>query len=273
MSVKSNNPTLLPEVNDILQELLESVKSVLGSYFIGMYLEGSLANGDFDQDSDIDFVVITDDDVSENLFLELKAMHDRIATSDSCWAIQLEGSYISQRALRCHDSEHADHPNIERGDGECLKMAYHDEAWIIHRYILRERGITLFGPDPETLIDPISPNDLRRAMLPILHGWVTQILNDPNEIISRGYPSSYIVLTLCRILYTLQFGDVVSKPEAARWAKETVSEKWKAFVDRAWVGRHHYQPLTPDTDDMNQTLDFIRYALERSQQVKIPSVP
>jgi len=49
--------------------------------------------------------------------------------------------------------------------------------------------------------------------------WVSPMLYDPKEILRRGYPSSYIVLTLCRILYTLQFGDVVSKPKAARWVK------------------------------------------------------
>ncbi len=271
MSVVVDNPTPFAEVNAILQELLENVQSILGSHFIGMYLEGSLASDDFDQDSDIDFVVVTDDDISGNLFSALQAMHERIAAIDSWCAIQLEGSYISQHALRRFDPEHALHPNIERGSGERLKMVYHDEAWVIHRYILRQRGITVIGPSPQTLIDPVSPNDLRRAMLPLLHGWATQILNNPNEISSRGY-QSYTVLSLCRILYTLEFGDVVSKPKAARWAKETVGEKWKALIDRAWVGRHNSQ-LTADTDDINQTLDFIRYTRERSQQVKIPSVP
>ena len=155
MSEKSNTPTPFPEVNAILQELLESVKSVLGSHFIGLYLEGSLANGDFDQDSDIDFVVVTDDNVSENLFSELQAMHERIVAIDSWCAIQLEGSYISQYALRRHDPEHALHPNIERGNGERLKLVLHDDTWIIHRSILRKSGITLIGPDHETLIDPI----------------------------------------------------------------------------------------------------------------------
>jgi predicted nucleotidyltransferase len=263
MSDKSNNPTPFPEVNAILQELLKSVESILGSHLIGMYLEGSLTSDDFDQDSDIDFIVVTDDDISENFFSELQAMHERIAKIDSWCAIQLEGSYISQYAVRRHDSEHALHPNIERGNGERLKMVYHDETWIIHRYILRERGITLIGPAPKTLIDPVSPNELRRAMLPTLHGWATQILNNPNEILGRGY-QSYTVLSLCRILYTLQFGDIVSKPKATRWAKETMDEKWNALIDRAWAGRHNPQ-LAANTDDINQTLDFIRYALERSE--------
>jgi predicted nucleotidyltransferase len=267
-----DNPTPHSEVNALLQELLESVKDILGSHFIGMYLEGSLANGDFDQDrSDIDFVVVTDEDLSEDAYLTLQAMHTRINQIGTGWAIQIEGSYISRHALRRFDPEHARYPNIERGIGEPLKMVYHDEPWIVHRYILRESGITLTGPDPKTLIDPVSSNDLRRAMLPLLHGWVSPMLNDPNEIVRRGYPSSYIVLTLCRILYTLQFGDVVSKPKAARWVKETVSERWETLIDRIWVERQYNQPLAPDTDAMNQTLDFLRYALERGQQVEIHS--
>ena len=47
-------------------------------------------------------------------------------------------------------------------------MMRHDSDWVVQRHTLRERGITLAGPAPQTLIDPITPNDLRRAMLAIL---------------------------------------------------------------------------------------------------------
>ena len=270
MLVNKNSPTLFPEVNAILQELLESVQSILGGRFIGMYLEGSLASGDFDQDSDIDFVVVTDNDVSEDLFSALYAMHERFNLMDTQWSTNLEGSYISQHTLRHHDPKHANHPNMERGFGERLKMVYHDETWVIHRYILRERGITIIGPAPKTLVDPISPNELREAMLPTLRGWATQILNNPNEIVHRGY-QSLTVLSLCRILYTLQFGDIVSKAKAATWAKETLmDEKWNKLIDEAWIGRHNPQ-LLASTDDINQTLDLIRYALKRGEEFKISS--
>src|SRR5918996_3112853 len=229
MSAEISHLTPYPEVNTMLQELLESVRNILGSHFIGMYLDGSLTSRDFDEDSDIDFVVVTDEDISGDLFVALKTMHERIATMDSPFAVQLEGSYISQQGLRRYDPEHALHPNIERGEGERLKMVSHDDWWIIHRYILRERGITIVGPAPQTLIDPVSPDDLRQAMLSILNGWATQILNNPDLMNSRGY-QSYVVLSLCRILYTLQFGDVVSKPVAARWAKETLEEPWVSLI-------------------------------------------
>src|SRR6266542_2800417 len=118
---------------------MDSVRTILGSHFIGMYLDGSLASGAFDQDSDIDFVVVTDEEVRGDLFLALQAMHERIAALDSPWAIQLEGSYISTGALRRYDPANDMHPNIERGLGERLKRIDHGAGWNVHRSILRER--------------------------------------------------------------------------------------------------------------------------------------
>ena len=268
-NVMIDNPTPYPEVNILLKELLESAQAILGDHFIGMYLDGSLTSGDFDQDSDIDFVVVTDIEISGSLFSALQAMHDRIATIDSWCAIQLEGSYISRHALRRYDPAHALHPNIERGKGERLKMAQHDEAWAVHRYVLRERGITLAGPAPHTLIDPVAPNDLRQAMLKTLHGWAAHILDNPAQMKDRGY-QSYTALTLCRILYTLHYGTVASKPVAARWAQETLDNRWMTLIERAWAGRHN-PGLEASPDDVNGTLEFIRYALEQNKKPAVPS--
>src|SRR5690242_9857721 len=208
MTVNAHGPTPYPEVNALVQELLESVQTILGRHFVGMYLEGSLAGGDFDQESDIDFVVVTDVEISGDLFPALEAMHERIAAIDSRWALELEGSYLSQQALRRYDPAHTRHPYIEIGRGERLKMVDRDEAWSTHRYVLREHGITLAGPVPQSLIDPVSPSHLRSAMRSVLAGEPAQVLQEPAEMKDRGY-QSYMVLTLCRVLYTLQYGTVV----------------------------------------------------------------
>ena len=256
------HPTSYPEVNTLLQELLGSVQIILGGRLIGMYLFGSLTSGDFDQDSDIDVIVVTDAEISGDLFSALQTMHARIYAGDSPWTIQLEVSYIPQHALRRYDPANALHPHIDRGS-ETFFMMQHDESWIVQRCVLRERGITLTGPTPQTLIDPVSPNDLRQAMLAILNGWPLQILEDPARIKQRG-GQSYTVLTLCRILYTLQYGTVVSKPVAARWAQETQGERWRPLIERTWEGRHN-PGSEASPDDVNGTLEFIRYALERGQ--------
>ena len=267
-----DHPTPYPEVNAILHELLTSVQSILGNHFIGMYLFGSLATGDFDQDSDVDYVVVTDDVLSNELVLALQDMHVRIATIDSWCATQLEGSYVPQGALRQYDPVHALHLHIDRGKGEQLKKMQLDSAllsrawwggWVLLRDSLREKGITLAGPAPRTLIDPVSPEELEQAAQAILQGWATQILDTPAEIDSRGY-QSYTVLTLCRILYTLQNSSVASKPVAARWAQETLDPRWIPLIERAWLGRQK-AGLKAEPHDVNETLDFIRYTLASSE--------
>jgi hypothetical protein len=261
-------PSDFPQINEILHELRANIQAVLGSHLIALYLDGSLTSGDFDTASDIDFVAVTDEDVADGLFVALQAMHDRLAQIDSPWAIQLEGSYISRHAIRRYDPAHILHPNIERGEGERLKMAVHDEAWNIHRYVLRERGITLLGPEPKTLIDPISPEDLRRAMRPMLTGWLPDLLNNPSAISFRGY-QCYIVLSICRILYTLHLGAVVSKPTAAHWAQQNLDAQWSPLIESALHGRIHGGDLRPE--DLAGTLDFIRYALEFGRQFEFPA--
>ena len=42
------SPTPYPEVNAILNVLLADVRAILGDQFVGFYLYGSLASGDFD---------------------------------------------------------------------------------------------------------------------------------------------------------------------------------------------------------------------------------
>lgn len=258
-----NSFTPYAEVNSLLAILLEEVQAVLGEQFIGMYLDGSLSSGDFDADSDIDFVVVTREDIAGELFLRLQAMHDRIAALDSAWAIQLEGSYISQPAIRRYDPEHAIHPNIERGLGERLKLDIHDETWAVHRSVLRERGITLLGPDPCSLIDPVSAQELRAAMLVLLNGWAKHILDHPQIISRRGY-QSYVVLSLCRAIYTLHTGQVASKPAAAAWAKEHLARRWTPLIDRTWEGRHHPE-LQADLSEVRETLKLLLYSQLVSQ--------
>lgn len=87
----------------------------------------------------------------------------------------------------------------------------------------------------------------------------------------RGY-QSYTVLSLCRVLYTLQYGTVVSKPVAVRWAQETLGERWVPLIERTWEGRHH-PGLEASADDVKGTLEFIQYSLERSRQFAIAMAP
>ena len=272
MSDQSAQPTPYPEVNAVLNVLLPEVQAILGNQFIGMYLIGSLASGDFDQSSDVDCVVVTEAELSETHFSALQDMHTRIARIDSWCATQLEGSYIPQPALRRYDPVRALYLHIDRGRDERLhrmQLANPDLSrawwggWVILRSNLWECGITLAGPAPQTMIDPVTPDDLGQATLAVLHGWAAQILVDPAQMDGHGY-QSYVVLTLCRMLYTLEYGLLVSKLVAARWAQAVLGEPWRSLIERAWLGRQN-PGVQAAPEDVNGTLDFIRYTLEHCQ--------
>ncbi len=255
-------PTLYPEINRLLAELYSGARAVLGANFTGMYLDGSLACGGFDFASDVDFVIVTEVDVAGETFDALQALHERLALLDPIWGNKLDGSYISRAGLRHYDPEHAMHPNFEWGEGERLKMAAHDATWDIHRYILRQHGVRLAGPPLQELNDPVTPDQLRRATSTLLTGWAASLLAAPEQIQGREY-QSYTVLSLCRILYTLETGDVATKPNAARWCQEQLGAPWSDLIERALEGRQHWDiPLLPR--EVQATLDFIRYVVTRT---------
>jgi hypothetical protein len=141
----------------------------------------------------------------------------------------------------------------------------HADDWIIQRHLLRERGVVIIGPDLKTLIEPVSPNDLRQAVADVLPLWANPILDDPSQIDKCGY-QSYFVLSLCRMLYTLKYGEIISKPLAANWAKENWN-RWTELIERAWVGRQN-PGLEAQPEDIQGTLELIRYTLEYSRQIE-----
>jgi hypothetical protein len=115
----------------------------------------------------------------------LEAMHARITANGLKWATKLEGSYIPQQALRRYDPTHAQHPAL-RVDGSFGADGYGSD-WVIQCHVVREQGIVVAGPAPQTLIEPVLPNELRQAALATLHEWWSPQLHDPVRLHSSEY--------------------------------------------------------------------------------------
>lgn len=224
------------------------------------YLFGSATRGDFDRESDIDVVVVTTDNLPDGILARLQQMHTRIAALDSPFATQIEVSYIPAKAMRRYDPTDVRHPRLDRGRGEMLHIMSHDADWVVQRHLIREHGVVLLGPPTETVIDPVSGEDMKRAMRELLEEWLAPLVERPPAVRTRGY-QSFIVLSTCRILYTLDRGDVVSKRAAALWSEETLHSRWRALIRGAWAGRQNPDP-PPRGEDIVETWSFIRHALE-----------
>src|SRR2546430_7175869 len=92
----SGDATAFADLNRLLIELVDGVRDVLGDTFCGAYLQGSFAVGDADAHSDVDFIVVTRNDVAPEQQAELQALHQRLYAFPTPWAQHLEGSYITQ---------------------------------------------------------------------------------------------------------------------------------------------------------------------------------
>ena len=84
-----DHPTPYPELNSVLEQFVASVRVALGDTFLGAYLQGSFAVGDFDHDSDVDFIVVVKQDLTHDQVDALQAVHKRIYGLDCEWAKHL----------------------------------------------------------------------------------------------------------------------------------------------------------------------------------------
>ena len=253
----AENPTPLEDVNVLLARLLADVRAILGDRLIGLYLYGSLSSGGFDPDSsDVDFLVVTDAALDESDLYALRRMHEGLARSGLRYATELEGSYIPADALRKYDPDDSRHPSI--GVDWDFGVISHGHQWVLEGELVRTRGVRVAGPPPASLIDPVTPDALREAALHTLRDFWSKQLDGAEWLRPRNY-QAFAILTMCRALYTVEHGKVISKPDAARWVRGSLDPQWAQLVDRALMWRRER-----DDAPLDETMAFIRHALERT---------
>ena len=267
------------DLDSVLRELLAGVQTTLGANFTGMYLQGSFALGDADQDSDVDFIVVVKQDLSADEVAALQTLHKRIFALESSWAQHLEGSYFPKAILRRQPRGDSRRWEIGGAQGNTplwwldngassLTLADHCDTLVV-RWTLRERGIILAGPDPKTLIDPVPTDALRLEALTAIRGRSQdELANADNPMYNNRWSQSYTVLQFCRVLHDLHIGHPGSKPAGAAWAKAHLDPRWAGLIDRAWAGRPLpelaiHQPADPA--DLQATLELVRVIRDEAE--------
>jgi predicted nucleotidyltransferase len=262
-------PTPFPDLNAVLAELVESIRAILGDSLCGVYLQGSFAVGDADEHSDVDFVVATHGEVDDKHVAALQVAHTRLHNLDVPWAKHLEGSYVPVDSLRRIDPGRRSYLYLDNGASELIRDN-HCNTQVV-RWTLREHGIVFAGPDPQTLIDPISADDLRAEMPRVIADWA-QYLHEPAA--QRGmsrWLQQHTVLSFCRILHTLAIGEATSKQAAGEWALTALDPEWADLVQQAlddrpdpWKRVH----LPADPEAVQRTHEFVAYCGARAGAIE-----
>jgi predicted nucleotidyltransferase len=259
------SPTPYSELNEVLSELVSRTREILGADFVGTYLQGSFALGDSDRHSDVDFIVVVEDDLTPTQVDALQVMHDQVYVLDSEWAKHLEGSYFPREVLRRPSMRGTDLWYLDHGARSLVRSDHCNTSLV--RWVVREKGVRLAGPRPKTLLGPISGEALRAEIHETLTNWGRQILDDPAPYNNRFY-QGFIVLSYCRMLHDLHRGYPGSKREGAEWAKSVLDSSWSDLIDRAWECRPdpaHQVQQPPNHEDFERTLRFVEHVMNESR--------
>ena len=250
-------PTVFPDLNELLQEFVACVESTLGENFVGAYLVGSFALGGGDLQSDCDFLVVTEARVTPAQERELRELHAELPTRTGHWSHDLEGAYAPRRDLETLEALGEKWLYVDRGHRE-MEWSTHCNSEDV-RWTLRERGMTLAGTEARQFVAEVPADVLRSKMRVLIARFLPDLLSWTNfdEV---AWSQRYAVASLCRMLYTLDTGEITSKQNALEWAKSALPERWRGLIQQTIDDRPLPWTDPPRPGSVEATIAFAEYA-------------
>lgn len=248
--------TPYPDIDVILEDLLERLQEVLAPELAGVYLSGSLVWGDFDKTiSDLDLLAVLSSEADTITFSALERMHSDFALKHPDWFDRIEVHYVLNMTLR--------HPLKPSGKmlvispGEPLNKKPGTKHYLMNWYLVQEQSVTLYGPEPKSLIAAISQEVYFENVKLHANSWQTWIAEQ-----SHIKAQSYAILTMCRAMYSLKFAKQSSKKQAAQWAQKTYPQ-WTKLIQDALEWRRVPNEDCPENATMlDESKAFVAFALK-----------
>jgi predicted nucleotidyltransferase len=231
-----------------LDALVSLVRAVLGDVALGGYLHGSTATGRMQPTSDIDLLVVTarpmTDDERRALVTGILPLSGRRALGGAARPVELTiVVHDDVRPWRIPPIEDFLYGEWERAAYEAgdlpLRRPNGDLAPLLTMVLDARRAI--FGPPPAELLDPVPRDDLERAVVAGIPGLLADLDDDTRNVL----------LTLARILVTVETGEIVPKDDAAARVRRRLGARQRAVLERArdaYLGPDYgsFEDLEPD---------------------------
>ena len=270
-------------LDEVLTDHAHGLHDAVGETFVGLYLSGSLAIGDFDLTSDVDLIAVTEDELRDDQVERVQAAHTQTLSRDTRWVKHLEYAFFSMEKLWAKTSPYD--PAGRRIDNEDRKLWYfvngsptitrsdHDNL-IVARWTLRYRSRPVLGPEPATFAPEVTADELRREIRSSMLGWEKLVHTDPGQFDNR-FHQVFMVLNNCRALQDLHEGRITSKREGMVWAKERIDPAWHPLIDYCWRERQDTgisvsQPADPEA--FEQTVAFIEYTTRLAEAYRLADI-
>lgn len=261
MNLELKHTTPYSDINELLRFWAGGVYAALGEKVIGLYLTGSLTYGDFvPKRSDVDLCVVVKQALSVAELESIQRLHIETEHRYPDWTKRVECSYLPIDLV--HEVLPPKIPRPWWGHGVFYAEAPYGNEWILNQYFLYTSGVALMGPEFRTLVSHVDLNEVQKASArDLFQEWEPKVRN--SESLNDGHLQSYVVLNLCRILYTVIYGDAGSKTIAASWVK-AVYPQWSDLIEQADNWGHGAEMNRKD-----DAIAFIKFAVEKVNQTHL----
>lgn len=233
-----------PKVNKLINEILSHQKRILGDKMVGLYLYGSLAQGDFNESiSDIDLLCAITSGLDKNEFDMLLQMHKDLEMRNKEWIDRIEVQYLSLSGLQTFKTQST--PMASISPGEPFHEVSAGSDWLINWYMVSKNGITVFGLKPELILPPITNEEFVDTVKNQINTWPERI----THISKQKGTQAYAILTLSRAYYSVKHKEQVSKIKAAKWMMKQFPT-YSSLIQQALEYRQHQLEDTSEDLEM-----------------------
>ncbi|HSA84295.1 MAG TPA: aminoglycoside adenylyltransferase domain-containing protein [Patescibacteria group bacterium] len=241
-----------PQINDLLKDLLFRMQEILGDKLLGLYLYGSLVWGDFDKDiSDLDMLAVLESDLTDSEFAALKRMHDEFAKEYKEWDNRIEVQYLAKEALKTFKTQES--PMTAISPGEPFHKITVNKDWLMNWYCVQEYGVILFGSDPKPFIDHCTKEEFIQGVKKYARGFREYVKHTKKKRPAQAY----VIMTMCRALYTITLGEHTSKKKACEWVAKEFPE-YAPLIYNAFQWRKEFRNKDVDSEaTYPQTEQFV----------------
>lgn len=217
-------------VKNLLTDLINKIEHEFSHDLDRIIVYGPLCSGDFHTDlSDIKILVVVKRKLSQTDLFVLSHMHNALKTHYSKWLTRLEISYIESSKL--YQKEPPKDPRIHLSKAMTSNVHYGAE-WYLEKFMLHTSGYVLYGDALDKDKLQVTKINLRVAAFQVLmHRWQPMTQRAMHHMSHEDL--IYGLLSMCQLICTIEYGLVLSRPDAGRKVLKDQPNQYQNTIENA----------------------------------------